>query len=192
MRRVPVYSQVVSGVATHESGKCGVCGWNACHRTFRGSIGAVVVGGGRSSVPRGAPWFPRGDTDGANCDGVGDRSGHPVGCDIRDFEPGITQDEVIGSNVGDIKAKRVRLGSGHDCEVDIIAQVSSHVWGSIGVFDSAGGFHILDSQPIFINESLANEALVGSAVEEGLDGDLLLRRLQCNWYAHRIACRAGL
>ena len=42
------------------------------------------------------------------------------------------------------------------------------------------------------DESLTDEAFSGSAVEEGLIGDLLLCRLQCNGYAHRIMCRAGL
>ena len=86
----------------------------------------------------------------------------------------------------------MRLGSGHDCEVGVIAQVSTRVRRSVGVFDFVGGFHISDSQLMFVDESLASEALVGSAVEESFNGNLLLRRLQCNGYAHCIACRAGL
>ena len=84
------------------------------------------------------------------------------------------------------------LGSGRDCEVGVIAQASARVRGSVGIFDFVGGFHISDSQPMFVDESLADEAFSCSAVEEGLNGDRLLHRLQCNGYAHRIACRAGL
>ena len=43
-----------------------------------------------------------------------------------------------------------------------------------------------------VDESLTDEAFISSTVKEGLNGDLLLRRLQCNGYAHCIACRAGL
>ena len=84
------------------------------------------------------------------------------------------------------------LPSGRDIEVGVISQVSTHVRGSVGVFDFAGGFHISDSQPMSIDKLLAEEALSGSAVEEGLTGDLLLRRLQCDWNAHHIVCRASL
>ena len=81
---------------------------------------------------------------------------------------------------------------GRNSEVSVVAQASACVWRSVGVFDFAGGFHISDSQPMSFDESLTNKALGGSAVEEGLIGNLLLRRLQCNGYAHRVVCRAGL
>ena len=84
------------------------------------------------------------------------------------------------------------LVSGQDGKVDVVAQVSTRVRGSVGIFNLAGGFHISDSQPMFVDEVLADEALSGSAVKEGLNGDLLLRRLQCNRYVHCVACRAGL
>ena len=83
------------------------------------------------------------------------------------------------------------LVSGDDSEIGVIPQASARVQGSIGIFDFTGGFHISDSQLMFVNESLADEALSGSTVEEGLNGDLLLRCLQCNGYAHCIACHAG-
>ena len=86
----------------------------------------------------------------------------------------------------------MRLVSGRDCGVSVIAQVSTRIWGSVGILDFAGGFHILDSQPIFVDKSLADEAFIGSAVEEGLNGDLLLCCLQCDGYAHCVVCRAGL
>ena len=84
------------------------------------------------------------------------------------------------------------MNAGRDGEVGVIAQVSTRVRGSVSIFNLVGGFHIMDSQPMFVDESLANEALIGSAVKEGLNGDLLMRRVQCNGYAHCIACRAGL
>ena len=90
MQRVPVYSQAFSGVAAHESSECGVSRWNACHGMFWGVIGAVVIDGGHGSVPRGAPWFPRSGTDGADRDRIGNRSVPPVGCDVCGVEPRIT------------------------------------------------------------------------------------------------------
>ena len=84
------------------------------------------------------------------------------------------------------------LPSGHDVEVGVISQVSTCVQRSVSIFNFAGGFHISDSQPMLIDESLADEALSGSAVKEGLTGDLFLCRLQRNQNAHCIACHAGL
>ena len=84
------------------------------------------------------------------------------------------------------------LVSGDDGEVSVIPQVSAYVWGAVSVFNFAGGFHISDSQPMFVDESLTDKALIGSTVEEGLNGDLLLHHLQCNGYAQCVACRASL
>ena len=86
----------------------------------------------------------------------------PVGRDICGFEPGITQDEVIGSNVGNVKAKGMGLGSGRDREVDVVTQVSSSIRGSVGVLDFVGGFHIPDSQPILVDKVLCHDYAVRS------------------------------
>ena len=83
-RRVSVYSQAFSGVATHESGESGVCRRNARHGTSCGDVGRGI---GNAYRP---PWFPRGGSQRVDRDGGGDHSVLPVGRDICGFEPRIT------------------------------------------------------------------------------------------------------
>ena len=186
MRRVSVSSQTFSGVGLHESCESGMVQQKACHGTRRGN------GGHRFRESLDVPWFPRGSTQGADRDGVRDRSILPVGFDICGCEPRITQYKVVWANISDVKAEGMGLSSSRDVKVGVILQASARIWGSVSVFDFAGGIHILDSQLMFIDESLADEALSGSAVKEGFTEGLLLHCLQCNWYTHRITCRAGL
>ena len=66
--------------------------------------------------------------------------------------------------IGNVEAEKMGNSSSRDFELDVILQASSCIRGSINVFEFLGGFHILDSQPMLVDESLTNKALSGSTI----------------------------
>ena len=171
---VPSADGLIGGLFSEllrNSGFSGTCGINFhdVEIQFLSSFkeGSVLDHGSHSSNPYRVHWFPRCHSFGVDDHRGRECASHSVRVCVHCCEPWITEDEVIRSQVGDIEVEKMRSFSGDNFKFSKVFQTPSCIRGSVSVLQFLRVLHEVNSQSVFIDVLLTDEAFCSSTVKEG-------------------------